>query len=163
MPIWQRLIWIGVGLLLAACATMAPQDLSYSVLESGQSDEWTSADPGVLVVANPEDIAAVAPHLSADTAATLETLDYAREFALLVLRGREARIPVEAPIQRIVWWGNVLTVQMNLGEESPATITGSPYTLVRVDKGPHWGGVHTIRLVTPGAAQNILTRQEAIP
>lgn len=163
MSFWQRLILIGGWLLLAACDTMSPQELSYTVLENGQSAQWTSADPGMLVVATREEIASVAPHLSPDAAATLETLDYAREFALLVLRGREARIPVQAPIQRIVWWGNVLTVQMNLGEEDPATISGSPYVLVRVDKGPHWGGVHTIRLVTPGAAQNILTRQEAIP
>lgn len=149
--------------MLAGCGPVPPQELVFSLLESGQSAQWSSDDPGLLVIAQAEEIAAVAPYLSADAASTLQSLDYGREFGLLILRGRDARIPAQDPIRRIVWWGNVVTVQMQLGEESPEAPTGSPYTLVRVEKGPHWEGAHTLRLVTPGTAQNIITLQQTIP
>ncbi|MCC6167384.1 MAG: hypothetical protein IT329_09175 [Caldilineaceae bacterium] len=165
----SRLARLAVALIaalaavLAGCGPTPPQELTYTLVESGSSDVWASDGPGLLAVASAGDIATVAPYLSPQAAATLETLDYAHEFALLILRGRDDRIPAREPIRRIVWWGNVVTVQMQLGEEAAAAPAGSPYTLVRVEKGPHWGGAHTLRLVTPGAAENILTSVRSIP
>lgn len=149
--------------VLAACGPTPPQELAYTLVETGQSDQWASDDPGLLAVTNPDGIATVAPYLTPDAAAALATLDYRREFALLILRGRDARIPAQEPIRRIVWWGNVVTVQMQLGEAPATAPTGSPYTLVRVEKGPQWGGAHTLRLVTPGTSENILTLAQSIP
>jgi hypothetical protein len=149
--------------MLAACGPTPPQELTYTLLETGQGDQEATEAPGLLAVASPNDIAAVAPYTSAAAAATLETLDYTREFALLILRGRDAHVPAQEPIWRIIWWGNVVTVQMQLGEAPATAPTGSPYTLVRVEKGPHWGGAHTLRLVTPGTSQNIITVQRTIP
>lgn len=168
MPTWQRLPVITccaiiVAMILAACGPLPPQELVFTVVETGQSDRWESHDPGLIVVAGPDDIAAVTPYITPDAAAALQNLNYDGEFALLVLRGLDTRIPAQDPIRRVVWWGNVVTAQMNLGEDAAATPTGSPYTLVRVEKGPHWGGAHTLRLVTPGTSENVMTQQKTIP
>lgn len=154
---------LALSAALGGCGPTPPQELTYTLVESGNTDAWASDSPGLLAVAGPDDIATVAPYLSPQASVTLETLDYTREFALLILRGRDGRVPAQEPIRRIVWWGNVVTVQMQLGEEAAAAPAGSPYTLARVEKGAHWGGAHTLRLVTPGAAENVLTQLRTIP
>jgi hypothetical protein len=155
--------WLWLALALAGCMPYQPQVLAFDVLQAGDAPAWSDPAPGVIAVAAADEAQTVAPYLPAEAVAALQGLDYAQEFGLLVLRGYHPTTVRDFAVQRVLWWGKVVTVQTQGGEVTGDAPASSPYQLLRVRKGPDWQPATTVRLLTPGDPENIVLVNHFIP
>jgi hypothetical protein len=110
------------------------------------SSRWESYDPGLLIIANPQDLDQVENLITQDAMSQLRGLDWNRHFAVIAFQGLQPYLlpePFGIEVQEIDIRENVVTVHSrNLkppGEVIQRAVQVSPYHLVKVRKEGNWG------------------------
>jgi len=137
-----------VPVLMLVPSACKPQETSLP-FETVERREWVSTgqvykarEPGVIVIARPEDVASLNDWVTEDAKAQLQALDYTAYFALVVFQGWKGTDGYSIQIERITRREDDVAILVLLQEPRPDErkndIVTSPYHLVQVQKVGAW-------------------------
>lgn len=153
---------LGLMMLLFTLAACKPQSEELSFETIAQSDGFYTGrgyggeEPALLVIASPEEIdkPGLDVQFPSELADQLRTLDYTRNFVVLVLQGQKRSTGYAVTVKHIVRQGNQVTIEAEFVEPSPDTFRKpaftSPYHLVAVSQEGQWGQEIKFVLVVNG-------------
>lgn len=153
---------VGLMMLLFTLVACKPQieELSFETIAQGDGfyagRGYGGEEPALLVIASPEeaDKPGLDVQFPSELADQLRTLDYTRNFVVLVLQGQKRSTGYAVTVKRIVRQRNQVTidaefVEPSLGVRRKPAFT-SPYHLVVVPKEGQWGQEVKFVLVVNG-------------
>ena len=149
-----------VPVLILVPSACKPQETSLP-FETIERKDWVSTgqvykarEPGVIVIARPEDVTSLNNWVTEDAKAQLQTLDYTTYFALAVFQGWKGTDGYSIQIERITRQEDNVTILVLLQEPRPDErkndIVTSPYHLVQVQKVGVWDRNITFTVVEDG-------------
>lgn len=123
--------------------------LPYETIEWQSLGErlWPDAEPGLRIVAVPEDIPAVAPYVSDTAEQALHQLDFTSYFAVIVFAGLDSGGTSIFCVTQVARRGMSVIVSSQLiypGFGPPVEV--SPYHLIAVQKAGTWETTFTFQL-----------------
>ena len=111
--------------------------------------------PALMIIARPEELAAVEQRLTAKGKAGLQRLDYATSFALVVFQGYKPSSGYSTQVERITRKEDIVTVSTTFREPTPEeeklAVVTLPYHLIQVRKSGNWEQNVTFNVVVDGA------------
>ncbi len=145
---------LAISLGLSACQPKEV-DLLFETIErrdaSGTGQVYQDRQPGLIVIATPEEAASLGALVTSESQAQLQNLNYNTYFAIAIFQGRKPTTRYSVQIERITRKGNMVTIHALFKEPQPSEAKGdevtSPYHLVQVQKVGTWGQTITFNLV----------------
>lgn len=149
---------LAFSLWLGACQPKEV-DLLFETVEqrdaSGTGQIYQDTQPGLIVIATPEETASLGGLVTSEAQAQLQNLNYNIYFAIAIFQGRKPTTRYGVQIEHITHKGNIVTVHALFKEPQPGEPKGdevtSPYHLVRVQKGGPWKQTITFNLIVGNA------------
>lgn len=156
-------------LLITAC--QAPEiNLPFDTIEEGEvarlgQQLYEAHEPGLIIVANTQDIASLDNWITNDAQTQLQALDYGNYFVIAVFQGLKSSTRYGVRIERITRQENTVAIIAQFQEPTPEhernPLVTSPYRLVRVRKVGSWDKVVRFNLIANRAM--ILSASHHIP
>ena len=132
-----------------------PAVLSFETIGAGQpltnEGTWTDPEPGLLVIATPEDVVAVARYVSDEALLQLEAVDFTQDLALLVFYGWEPTLRYDFAVSNVVREQTQVSVIAEAGHISGDSAVSSPYHLIELRKIGVWDETFVFALDFDGA------------
>lgn len=149
---------LAISLGLGACQPKEV-DLPFETVErrdaSGTGQIYQDKQPGLIVIATPEEAASLGALVTSEAQAQLQNLNYNTYFAIAIFQGRKPTTQYSVQIERITRKGNIVTIHALFKEPQPGEAKGdevtSPYHLVQVQKVGTWEQTITFNLVVGDA------------
>ncbi len=130
-------------------------------LKADLGPPYEGREPGLMVIARPEEVANLDDWVTEDAKTQLQMLDYDAHFALAVFQGWKPTDGYSIQVERITRQGDKVTVYVRLQEPQPdrekRDIETSPYHLVQMQKVGAWAGDVTFNVVADGAVITSVT------
>ena len=124
-------------------------------LKADLGPPYEGREPGLMVIARPEEVANLNDWVTEDAKARLQTLDYDAYFGLIVFQGWKPTFGYGIQVERIASLEDEVTVLVQLKEPRPdeekADTVTSPYHLVQVQRVGAWARDVTFNMVAEGA------------
>jgi len=139
-----RLAAVLVGLILLLLGAVGVYqasgrrgELRFSTLEQagslGRSEEyWQQRQPGLLIVANRDDVTKASRFVSDQATQALSRLYFRNCFAILAFRGWHSTILEGFQIERLIDQGDVIAIYAEPGKRTGQDAISSPYHLINV-------------------------------
>lgn len=142
---------------LAACQPLKT-DLPFETIEqkiwAGTGEAYRHSQPGLMVIARPEETSKLDNLITQQAHSHLQTLDYSAYFALVVFQGLKGSGGYTVEIERVTRQGNRVTISVQFQEPQPSSAVisavTSPYHLVRVSKSGTWDELIEFTVVASG-------------
>lgn len=135
--------------------TNLPFETIEQKLKADMGPPYEAREPGLMVIARPEEVANLDDWVTEDAKTQLQMLDYDAYFALIVFQGWKPTYGYDIQIERLARLEDKVTIFVQLKEPRPDevkldTVT-SPYHLVQVRKMDTWARDVTFNMVADGA------------
>jgi hypothetical protein len=154
--------------LLLGSSACRPREinLSFETIEqrdwAGTGQAYEAREPGLMVITQAEDMAALDDWITEDAKSQLEALDYDTHFALIVLQGWKPTNGYAVEVKRIACRENAVNVYAEFREPQPdeakADVVTSPYHLIQIQKDGEWGQDTTFNVVVDDTVVASLSR-----
>jgi hypothetical protein len=99
---------------------------------------WEALEPGLVVVATPEDLSQIEGFVLDDDRAQLHKVDFNAYFVVAAFLGWQSHAHEGIDIEQIVRQRNEAAVYVRVGAPNGTLVVTSPYHLVRVRKEGNW-------------------------
>ncbi len=152
-------VFVCIGLMLGAAFGLSackpgPQALRFETIDRDNDVAglpYESSKPGLIVVAQPQEVDSLTGLINENARVNLQTLDYSDYFALLVLQGRKPSGGYKTNITRVTRSENTVTINVEFMEPRPdeekIAVETFPYQLIQVRKIGTWGQEITFNLI----------------
>lgn len=115
---------------------------------------YESQEPGLVVIASPDDARSVNQFISEDAADRLASIDYGTHFAIIAFDGLKPTSSYKilvSQVSRTIDTVYVFALCLEpAADDIKADEVSSPYHLIEVEKGGDWGGTITFHLIIDG-------------
>lgn len=155
LSLWLLLL----TLIVTACQSQRQNELSFETIEveneSASSGEYyEEQEPGIVIVAKPEEISSLGSWISSKALNQLGRLDFESYFAIAVFQGRKPTSRYGVEITDVTFDDDKVTISTQFlerpaDEEATDEVT-SPYHLIRVQKNGMRGRSIMFELVVSG-------------
>lgn len=133
-------------------------DLPFETIEQAEKPLMTQGyldrEPGIIVIANKQDVDHLHDWVNEDTKEYLRGLDYEHSFVLAVFQGWKSTGGYEIEILQITHQGGKVYITANLVDappEGPVTLAvTSPYHVITMPKDKAWDETIEFKLVSNG-------------
>ncbi len=150
---WLFPLMLVLLLWLSACQPKET-NLPFETIEqkewAGTDHAYEAREPGVMVVAQPEEITALNKWITEDAEAQLQKIDYKVYFVLVVFQGRKPTTGYSIQVDQLTRLEDTVNIKARFSEPKPneekSPEVTSPYHLVRVQKVGTWGRNITFNL-----------------
>ena len=95
-------------------------------------------EPGLMIIATPEDLAQIDDLFTKDAEAQLREMDFDTYYAIASFLGRQGGSHEGIETERVVRRGDAVSVYVRIGRPGMFEIVTSPYHLVKVRKEGNW-------------------------
>jgi hypothetical protein len=151
--------WLLLLALLSGLSACQPQPQEVALpFETIEQKEWAGTgqayeprEPGLMIIAQIEDVAKLDNWITENARTQLQTLDYDAYFALAVFQGWKPSTGYNVQIESATRQDNTVTIHAGFREPGPDEAKGalitSPYHLVRVRRIGDWNQNIAFKLV----------------
>ena len=144
-----------------------PAVLSFETIGAGQpltiEGTWTDPEPGLLVIATPEDVVAAAKYISDAALLQLEAMDFTQDLALLVFYGWEPTLRYDFAVLDVVRKQTQISIIAEPGRISGEDAESSPYHAIKLRKRGVWGETFAFALYFDQPQAAVVTIEKYVP
>jgi hypothetical protein len=149
-----QLLCLAILVIYAGAIGCRPEEieLPFETIEQEEAagEIWYTEEPGLMIIATPEDLAQIDDLFTKDAQVQLREMDFGSYFAIASFLGRQGGSHEGIETQRVVRRGDAVSVYVHVGRPGMFEIVTSPYHLVKVRKEGNWEQRIEFRLYLEG-------------
>jgi hypothetical protein len=135
--VWLVLLCFCVPVLIS-CQRGEAATLAFETIERAQWAEWSSREPGLVIVTTPEELIELDGLVTEATQTQLREVDFQTHFVVAVFMGRYHSGHEGITVEQVVYQGHTVTLHVHVGRPGGQTIVTSPYHIIQVAKEGEW-------------------------
>ena len=126
-------------MLLSACGPREIELPFETIEQSNYSPRYEERKPGLVIIANEDEIDQLTGFVTPRALSQLQELDYDKYFAVVAFLGWHHKVHEGIRIERIIRQNNLVFIHAQVGELTGKDAISSPYHIVKVQKVGRWG------------------------
>jgi len=134
-------------MLLSACGPREIELPFETIEQSNYSLRYEERKPGLVIIANEDEIDQLTGFVTPRALSQLQELDYDKYFAVVAFLGWHHKVHEGIRIERIIRQNNLLFIHAQVGELTGKDAISSPYHIVKVQKVGRWSTIIKFALV----------------